>query len=106
MVRWACLAAALALLSAAPAGAWQAGKVPAGDPPDEGKVLRTLPKLPRAGFTEIFRDDISVVSEEVRPGHWKCTVHYKETLQLRWLNVRLKPTNRVEIVYLTRQLFA
>jgi hypothetical protein len=106
MVRWACLAAALAPLSAAPAGAWQAGKLPPSDPPDEAKVLRALPKLPGAGFVEFFRDDISVVSEEVRPGHWKCTVHYKETPRLRWLNVRLKPTNLVEVVYFTRQLFS
>jgi hypothetical protein len=33
-------------------------------------------------------------------------VYYKGTLQFRWLNVRFKPTKRVEVVYLTRQLLA
>ena len=106
MVRWACLAAALAFLSAAPAGAWQAGKKPFTEPPDEANVLRALPRPAVKGVAEVFHDDISITSEEVRPGRWKCTVHYKETLQLRWLNIQLRPTNRVEVVYLTRQLVA
>jgi hypothetical protein len=49
-----------------------------GAEPSDATVLRALAPPP-AG---VFRDDMVIVKEQVKPGRWKCTAHYTESIQL------------------------
>jgi RNA polymerase sigma factor (sigma-70 family) len=90
-------------------------------PPIE-EVLRALPRVPRGvpGVVEVFRDDIQVVTErlvrqvdpprffplvgeaELHHNHWKCTVHYIDTVEASYpYPVRTKQP-RTEVVYVDK----
>ena len=61
-------------------GADGAQAQPTAEPPGDATVLRALSR-PAAGM---FRDDIVIVKEQVKPGLWKCTAHYTESIRLPW----------------------
>jgi RNA polymerase sigma-70 factor (ECF subfamily) len=91
-------------------------------PPDEAEILRALPRVPRAvpGVLEVFRDDISVVSErlvkrvdpprvfplvgEAKLHHqeWKCTVYYDEIVEYRYPHPARIKRARVNVVYIDK----
>jgi hypothetical protein len=51
---------------------------PAPEPPSDASVLRALSRPP-AG---VVRDDIVFTKEQVRPGTWRCTAYYTESMRL------------------------
>lgn len=66
-------------------GADVAQAQPATVPPGDAAVLRALPPPP-AG---VFRDDIVIVKDRVKPGQWKCTAYYTEYVRLPWGRISL-----------------
>jgi RNA polymerase sigma factor (sigma-70 family) len=90
--------------------------------PAEAEVLRALPQVPRSvpGILEVFRDDIQLVTErlvtqvdpprffpvvgvaELHHCRWKCTVYYKETLELGYPHPARIVRPRVEVVYIDK----
>ena len=61
--------------------AWSADTAhaqPPPQPPADATVLRAL-SPPPAG---VLRDDMVIVKEQVKPGKWKCTAYYTESMQL------------------------
>jgi hypothetical protein len=90
--------------------------------PSTAEVLRALPKVPRGvpGMFEVFRDDMQVVSErltrqvdpprffpivgkaELHHCHWKCTVYYRETVEMGYLHPARVERPCVEVVYIDK----
>jgi hypothetical protein len=66
-------------------GAGGAKAQTAAEPPADAAVLRALVRPP-AG---VSRDDIVLVKEQVKPGQWKCTASYSESIRLPWFRVPL-----------------
>jgi hypothetical protein len=69
-------------------------------PPEDAQILRALPRtrLPPA-LVEVERNDISIKSEEVRAGCWKCTVRYQEVIHLPSIGITLKG-QRIQVIYI------
>jgi RNA polymerase sigma factor (sigma-70 family) len=90
--------------------------------PSPAEVVRALPRVPRAvpAVLEVFRDDMEVVTErlvgqvdpprffplvgeaEVHHYHWKCTVHYSETVESSYPYPLRTKRPRVEVVYIDK----
>jgi RNA polymerase sigma factor (sigma-70 family) len=89
-------------------------------PPSDSQVLRALPKVATGGGVKITRDDVKITREklldrvdpprfypmvgiaQLRHCHWKCTVHFTETIkgELPFPYGLTRP--RVEVVYIDR----
>ncbi len=92
------------------------------DPPSEAKVLRALPPVPHSvpGILEVFRDNIQIVTEELRTEvdpprvypligeaelihcHWKCTVYFTETVKYSYPFPGSNARPAVEVVYIDK----
>jgi hypothetical protein len=90
------------------------------DPPDESRILRAMPPVPRGVpyFYEQFRDNIQIVTEllvdkidpprffplvgpaQLHHCHWKCTVYYTETIESGYPFPFRCVRPRVEVVYI------
>ena len=90
------------------------------DPPDEARILRAMPRVPRGVpyFYEEFRDNIQIVTERlvdkidpprffplVGPAqlhhcHWKCTIYYTETFESGYPFPFRCVKPRVQVVYI------
>ena len=51
---------------------------PGPEPPSDASVLRALSRPP-AG---VVRDDVVITKEQIRPGTWRCTAYYTESMPL------------------------
>jgi hypothetical protein len=92
------------------------------DPPAMGEVLRAMPHVARGVpyFYEEFRDNISYTYEKIKdvidpprfyplvgPAqlhhcHWKCTVHYLETIESGYPFPFRCQKQRTEVIYMDR----
>jgi hypothetical protein len=92
------------------------------DPPSDAEVLRAMPHVPRGVpyFYEQFRDDIQIVNERlvdridpprfyplVGPAqlhhcHWRCTVHYLETIESGYPFPFKCVRQRTEVIYMDK----
>jgi hypothetical protein len=90
------------------------------DPPDEARILRAMPRVPRGVpyFYEEFRDDIRITTElivdridpprffpvvgpaQLHHCHWKCTIYYTETMESGYPFPFRCVRPRVEVVYM------
>jgi hypothetical protein len=90
------------------------------DPPDEARILRAIPHVPRGVpyFYEEHRDNIQVATElivdkidpprffplvgpaQLHHCHWKCTVYYTETFESGYPFPFRVVKPRVQVVYI------
>lgn len=67
-------------------------------PPDEAAVIAAMPRLPFwMTWTVILFE-----REEILPGDWKCSILYRDSLNLGWFVLPLGPI-RIQDVYFDRR---
>jgi hypothetical protein len=67
------------------------------EPPEDARILRALPRVPPLLLSEVYRDDIVMVSK-LMGGKWVCQVHYFETIKLPWLRLTFRYRVMHEVV--------
>ena len=92
------------------------------DPPDDARVLRAMPRVPRGVpyVYEEFRDNIQIVKElivdkidpvrffplvgpaQLHHCHWKCTIFYTETIESGYPFPFQCRRRRIEVIYIDK----